>query len=62
MDEFTFWYILTLVCLLWFVCGSIGSWLYFMRQKLRRERHRLDRALNRYNSTYKDDYDFYNGF
>lgn len=30
--------------------------------KLKRERHRLDRLLNRYNSTYKDDYDFYNGF
>lgn len=29
---------------------------------LKRERHRLDRLLNRYNSTYKDDYDFYNGF
>lgn len=29
---------------------------------LKRERHRLDRMLNRYNSTYKDDYDFYNGF
>ena len=30
--------------------------------RLKRERHRLDRTLNRYNSTYKDDYDFYNGF
>ena len=30
--------------------------------KLKRERHRLDRLLNRYNYTYKDDYDFYNGF
>ena len=30
--------------------------------KLKRERHRIDRLLNRYNSTYKDDYDFYNGF
>ena len=30
--------------------------------RLKRERHRLDRILNRYNSTYKDDYDFYNGF
>lgn len=31
-------------------------------KRLKRERHRLDRILNRYNSTYKDDYDFYNGF
>lgn len=31
-------------------------------KKLKRERHRLDRLINRYNTTYKDDYDFYNGF
>lgn len=31
-------------------------------KSLKRERHRLDRLLNRYNATYKDDYDFYNGF
>ena len=29
---------------------------------LKRERHRLDRTINRYNSIYNDDYDFYNGF
>ena len=62
MDYVSFWWILSLTCLLWLICGSVGSLLYFMRQKLRRERHRLDRALNRYNSAYKDDYDFYNGF
>lgn len=45
------------------VCG-FGACLAATRQIniLRRERHRLDRLLNRYNSTYKDDYDFYNGF
>lgn len=31
-------------------------------KNLKRERHRLDRLINRYNATYKDDYDFYNGF
>lgn len=29
---------------------------------LKRERHRLDRAINVYNRQQMDDYDFYNGF
>nr|DAM59601.1 MAG TPA: hypothetical protein [Bacteriophage sp.] len=45
------------------ICG-FGACISAARQikVLKRERHRLDRLLNRYNSTYKDDYDFYNGF
>lgn len=45
------------------ICG-FGACISAARQIniLKRERHRLDRLLNRYNSTYKDDYDFYNGF
>ena len=58
----TAWVILVLGILLCF-CG-FGALLSSAQQinKLKRERHRLDRLLNRYNSTYKDDYDFYNGF
>lgn len=31
-------------------------------RKLKRERHRLDRMLNRYNRAFNDDYDYYNGY
>lgn len=31
-------------------------------RKLKRERHRLDRALNRYNRAFNDDYDYFNGY
>ena len=31
-------------------------------RELKRERHRLDRALNRYNRAFNDDYDYFNGF
>lgn len=31
-------------------------------RRLKRERHRLDRTLNRYNRAFNDDYDYYNGY
>lgn len=56
-------YVILVLGIILAVCG-FGACLSAARQIkiLKRERHRLDRLLNRYNSTYKDDYDFYNGF
>lgn len=39
-------------------CGAAA----LMVKTLKRERHRLDRAINVYNRQRMDDYDFYNGF
>ena len=39
-------------------CGAAA----LMVKTLKRERHRLDRAINVYNRQQMDDYDFYNGF
>ena len=40
------------------ICGVAA----IMIKLLKRERHRLDRAINIYNRQQLDDYDFYNGF
>ena len=40
------------------ICGAAA----LMIKMLKRERHRLDRAINVYNRQQMDDYDFYNGF
>lgn len=58
----TAWTVFVLGLIL-FILGVVALIVVQMQlNKLKRERHRLDRLLNRYNSTYKDDYDFYNGF
>lgn len=58
----TAWIIFVLGLII-FVLGAIALVVVQIQiKKLKRERHRLDRLLNRYNTTYKDDYDFYNGF
>lgn len=31
-------------------------------RRLKRERHRLDRALNKYNRAFNDDFDYFNGY